>query len=71
MYLRKDIFQYLLLKEKMQHVDELAAMPIPFSVIENQLVTKMEEKFADFALSISTLEEEKRSEQESLTVPKA
>ena len=70
MYFRKDIFLYLLLKEKMQHVDELAAMPIPFSVIEKQLVTKMEEKFADFALSISTLEEEK-SEQESLTVPKA
>ena len=70
MYLRKDIFQYLLLKEKMKHVDELAAMPIPFSVIEKQLVTKMEDKFAHFALSITTLEEEK-SEQESLTVPKA
>ena len=70
MYLRKNIFQYLLLKEKMQHVDELAAMPIPFSVIEKQLVTKMEDTFAHFALSITTLEEEK-SEQESLTVPKA
>ena len=70
MYLRKDIFQYLLLKEKMQHVDELAAMPIPFSVIEKQLVTQMEDKFAHFALSITTLEEEK-GEQESLTVPKA
>ena len=70
MYLRKDIFQYLLLKEKMQHVDELASMPIPFSVIEKQLVTQMEDKFAHFALSITTLEEEK-SEQESLTVPKA
>ena len=54
----------------MQHVDELAAMPIPFSVIEKQLVTQMEDRFADFALSITTLEEEK-SEKESLTVPKA
>ncbi len=54
----------------MQHVDDLATMPIPFSVIEKQLVTKLEDKFADFALSITTLEEEK-SEQESFTVPKA
>ena len=70
MYLRKDIFQYLLLKEKMQPVDELVIMPIPFSAIEKQLVAKMEDKFADFALSIKSLEEDK-SEQESLTVPKA
>lgn len=53
----------------MQHVDKVANMPIPFSVIEKQLVTKMEDMFADFALSITTLEKEK-SEQDSFTVPK-
>jgi hypothetical protein len=55
----------------MLHVDEQATTPIPFSVIEKQLVTKMEDKFADFALEITSLEEQRRVQEESLTVPKA
>ncbi len=55
----------------MLHVDEQAFTPIPFSVIEKQLVTKMEDKFADFALNITTLEKKRRELEESLTVPKA
>jgi hypothetical protein len=55
----------------MQHINELAYTPIPFSVIEKQLFTKMEDKFADFDLSITTLEKKRRELEESLTVPKA